>query len=87
MEPSLTISNYNSPRQTVVSGPTPAIHALKTRCDRERIRSVLTAAFGLPATMADDYAGRLCPDEDGSPFVKKLGKLLNARRDRDGAGE
>jgi len=39
VEPSLTISNYNSPRQTVVSGPTPAIHALKTRCDRERIRS------------------------------------------------
>src|SRR5262245_11278535 len=41
--------------------------------DRERLRSLLMAVFGLPATVADDYAARLCPDDDGSPFVKQLG--------------
>ena len=38
---SVVISNFNSPRQTVVSGRTPAIHALKARCAREQLRTSL----------------------------------------------
>jgi enediyne polyketide synthase len=41
VDDSVVISNYNSPRQTVVSGRTAAIHALKVRCEREQIRASL----------------------------------------------
>jgi hypothetical protein len=55
--------------------------------DLDQVRALLMATFGLPATMADDYADWLCPEVDESPVVTKLANVMNACRDRAGAGE
>jgi hypothetical protein len=53
----------------------------------EQVRALLMTHFGLPATMADDYADYLCPPDRGSPVVQKLRQLVRACRDRGGADQ
>lgn len=48
---------------------------------------LLRTTFGLPPTMADEYADWLCPEEDDCSVGSKLEKSMNACRDPRGARE
>jgi hypothetical protein len=44
--------------------------------------TLLEDVFGLPPVAAQEYANALFPEEEDSPIVLSLKKMLNARRDR-----
>ena len=48
-------------------------------CPAYIVLALLIGTFGLPATVADDYAQRLCPEEDVSPVVQKLLDVCRTR--------
>jgi acyl transferase domain-containing protein len=77
MDGSVVISNYNSPRQTVVSGRTAAIQALKAHCDREQIRASL-----LPVSHAF-HSDLVAPA--AAEFRRALQSIPFAPRKADGA--
>jgi hypothetical protein len=52
-----------------------------------QVVALLGRAFGLPESMATQYADWLCPEDDVGPAVNAIGKFLNACRDGRGARE
>ena len=82
---SLVISNYNSPRQTVVSGRTAAIHAFKARCEREQIRaSLLPVSHAFHSDLVAPAAAEFRRALESIPFAARKSRWNHGYINRHG---